>query len=1140
MITSADRVLLARLVGESTFERGVGYARTGAVRKATWSPGGTRVVGEIQGGEERPYYASVELTRSSGDRLSSFDGTCTCPVGWNCKHAVALVLAGEYQDASGQARSLTLVEGGTDRAPRSKRVPAKQGGDSSLRQRKTAGWELPLLDLLAAGTDTEPEYRGVDPADWNGSGGRGAKPFQIGLQFELVPSPRRTNDVAPRSGRAGPGIRVRPVLPGQKGNWIRTGVSWSNLEYLHYGRARTPGAVEQVAVARELLALSRLSRRGSAYRYGDDVVWLESITSRRLWDLLGEARDLGMALVGATRPPTPVIVHSSSAAAVMEVSRPDPSGLSLTASLVLDGQPIPLTSSVLLGWPAHGIAWWDDRSANFGPASLELAALTSPLDDAMCELLETRVLDIPADDEDRFLRSFLPTLRRKLPVRSSDPEVELPEEATPVLVLSVGYGEAHRIVLTWFRGTVGSEFREALWDDSTTGSYGGFGYGAFGSDAIGSGAAGNRAFGVGAVDSAAVGHGVPGDVIAEAMVEVGRVAASVSELFEYTSRGRRLAASSELEGMAAVRFATEVLPLLADLAGVEIVEDGPVPEYHEEVAAPVVSLSGAESKDNDWFDLTVTVTVGGQPVPFADLFVALAEERSHLILPSGTYFSLDRVELRELAQLIAEARALLEATDDTIRLSRFQASLFEDLQRIGVVTGFNWLAYLYEHRLGGILADDMGLGKTLEALALICHTRDQGLTDAPYLVVAPTTVVGNWASECQRFAPGLRVATVTETTARRGMLLAEVAGGSDVVITSYSLFRIEYEEYAAVTWAGLFLDEAQFAKNRRSQTYQRAKLLPVPFKVAMTGTPIENNLMELWSLLSITAAGLFVNPDRFGEYYRLPIERAGDTERLAQLRRRIRPVMLRRTKEQVASDLPDKQEQVLELELSPKHRRVYQTYLQRERQKVLGLLGDMSKNRMAIFRSLTLLRQASLDVSLIDDRYSTVPSTKLDALMEMLEDIVEDGHRVLVFSQFTRFLTLARKRIAAAGIGLCYLDGRTRKRDAVIDEFRSGDAPVFLISLKAGGFGLNLTEADYCILLDPWWNPATEAQAVDRVHRIGQTRKVMVYRLVAKDTIEEKVMALKARKSALFADVMDAGGLESGALTARDIQDLLE
>jgi SNF2 family DNA or RNA helicase len=293
-------------------------------------------------------------------------------------------------------------------------------------------------------------------------------------------------------------------------------------------------------------------------------------------------------------------------------------------------------------------------------------------------------------------------------------------------------------------------------------------------------------------------------------------------------------------------------------------------------------------------------------------------------------------------------------------------------------------------------------------------------------------------------------------------------------------------------------------------------------------------------LLSIAAPGLFANPDRFTEYYRVPIEKGMDRERLEQFRRRIRPLVLRRTKEQVASDLPDKQEQVLELDLSPKHKKVYQTYLQRERQKVLGLLDDMTKNRFEIFRSLTLLRQASLDVSLIDSAHTGVPSTKLDALMEMLDDIVADGHRVLVFSQFTRFLGLARERIRKAGIEHCYLDGRTRNRPAVISDFREGNAPVFLISLKAGGFGLNLTEADYCILLDPWWNPATEAQAVDRIHRIGQTRKVMVYRLVAKETLEEKVMALKAKKAALFANVMDGGGFESGAMTASDIRALLD
>jgi SNF2 family DNA or RNA helicase len=298
--------------------------------------------------------------------------------------------------------------------------------------------------------------------------------------------------------------------------------------------------------------------------------------------------------------------------------------------------------------------------------------------------------------------------------------------------------------------------------------------------------------------------------------------------------------------------------------------------------------------------------------------------------------------------------------------------------------------------------------------------------------------------------------------------------------------------------------------------------------------------MELWSLLAITAPGLMGDAKRFTTYYRNPVEREADAERLAQLRRRIRPLMLRRTKEQVAADLPAKLEQVLELELVPRHAKVYQAYLQRERQKVLGMLGDMRKHRFEIFRSLTLLRQASLDVGLVDEKHAGVPSTKLDALMEMVEEVVADGHRVLVFSQFTRFLQSARSRVESSGIDLCYLDGRTRNRTKVIDRFQNGEAPVFLVSLKAGGFGLNLTAADYCILLDPWWNPATEAQAVDRTHRIGQTKKVMVYRMVAKDTIEEKVMAMKAKKAALFANVIDSGELASGALTAEDIRSLIE
>ena len=249
--------------------------------------------------------------------------------------------------------------------------------------------------------------------------------------------------------------------------------------------------------------------------------------------------------------------------------------------------------------------------------------------------------------------------------------------------------------------------------------------------------------------------------------------------------------------------------------------------------------------------------------------------------------------------------------------------------------------------------------------------------------------------------------------------------------------------------------------------------------------------------------------------------------------------MLRRAKEVVAAELPEKTEQVLEVELSPKHRKVYDTYLHRERSKVLGLLDDMDGNRFEIFRSLTLLRQAALDVGLVDAAHAGVASTKLELLSEMVEDVVAEGHKVLIFSQFTRFLRSATAIIESLGIPVSYLDGTTKDRQGAIQEFREGDAQVFLISLKAGGFGLNLTEADYCILLDPWWNPATEAQAVDRAHRIGQTKNVMVYRLVAKDTIEEKVMAMKAKKAALFDDVINSGELSQGGLSAQDIRSLL-
>ena len=477
------------------------------------------------------------------------------------------------------------------------------------------------------------------------------------------------------------------------------------------------------------------------------------------------------------------------------------------------------------------------------------------------------------------------------------------------------------------------------------------------------------------------------------------------------------------------------------------------------------------------------------------------------------------------------------------------------------VEGYRWLTFLYEHRMGGILADDMGLGKTVQALALLAHAIEEHRTAvpgepfAPFLVVAPTSVISNWAAEAERFLPGAKVVTITETTAGKTPLAERVAG-AHLVLTSYTLLRMDEDAYASYAaglgsgegpgtpgWGALLLDEAQFVKNTGTRAWSIARAMPARTKIAMTGTPIENNLMELWALLAIVADGLFPSARAFRDLYARPAESGEDPAHAAattaRLRRRIRPLMLRRTKELVAAELPAKNDVRVNLPLAPGHRRIYDTHLQRERQKVLGLLEDMDKNRFTIFQSLTLLRRLALDAALIDpDAYEGVTSAKREYLVERLPELLAGGHRVLVFSQFTGYLKSIARALGEKGIDHLYLDGSTRNRAEVIEAFRAGAAPVFLISLKAGGFGLNLTEADHVFIMDPWWNPAAEQQAVDRIHRIGQEREVHVYRLVAEGTIEEKVMQLKASKAALFDAVVGEGEFASAAVTAEDVREL--
>jgi SNF2 family DNA or RNA helicase len=700
-----------------------------------------------------------------------------------------------------------------------------------------------------------------------------------------------------------------------------------------------------------------------------------------------------------------------------------------------------------------------------------------------------------------------------------------------------------------------------------------------------------------------------GDLFADVVAQMRINALGTAAVLSLTSRRARTAPT--LRGIyVQQRWRCVDLPPPPPDVDVEIL--GTPISYAEADEAPTVSLAITESGEStDWFDLDVQVRVGDQDVPIRTLVTALTLGEEHVILPSGTWFRVDRPELQELRRLIDEARAMSDDPKGPLRLSAYQADLWAELEELGVVqeqserwrslvaglagaaegaplepvevpaglaatlrhyqhSGFEWLTFLRRSGLGGILADDMGLGKTMQTLAMILRavqdrettqvrqtTHPVGdatdATDAdsaareggeraaypPFVVVAPTSVLPTWLAEAARFAPSLRVVALGETTKRRGGSIAAAVAGADLVVTTYAVFRIDAEAFRECAWSALILDEAQFVKNHQSQVYQCARLLPAPTKLAITGTPMENNLMELWALLSIVAPGLFPRPSAFQEHFRRPIESGAAPERLDTLRRRIRPVMLRRTKEAVASELPPKQEQVIEVALSPRHRRIYDRVLAHERQRILGLLDDAQRNRIAILRSLTRMRRLCLDPVLDDPAHAGIGSAKVDALLELLGPVLSEGHQALVFSQFTGYLATVRSRLDAEGISYAYLDGRTRKREEAIESFRSGERSLFLVSLKAGGFGLTLTEADYVFLLDPWWNPATEAQAIDRTHRIGQDKHVFVYRLVAADTIEDKVLALQARKRELFARVVDEGALSGGALSADDIRGLL-
>jgi superfamily II DNA or RNA helicase len=462
-------------------------------------------------------------------------------------------------------------------------------------------------------------------------------------------------------------------------------------------------------------------------------------------------------------------------------------------------------------------------------------------------------------------------------------------------------------------------------------------------------------------------------------------------------------------------------------------------------------------------------------------------------------------------------------------------ALLRPYQKLGVA----WFNFLALNNLGGILADEMGLGKTVQALAFL------SLLPAPALVICPSSLVVNWHREATRFTPDRKCVVIHGPA--RGELFKEIPH-ADLVITSYALLRRDAARYAETEFSAVVLDEAQHIKNPESQNAQSALSLRARHRFVLTGTPIENSLRDIWSIMQFVLPGYLGNRTDFKERYEEPIRSDPQGPQHRRLIQRLSPFVLRRRKEMVAPELPKKIEQVAYCELTTQQRLVYAALLTAAREQVAEVAPQKrpAQSRMLILTALLRLRQAACDLRLLDPergiatQNAAETSGKVDLLRELLAEAIDGGHRVIVFSQFVSMLKLIEAELAQSEIEYAYLDGQTVDRQNVVDRFQAGNAPVFLMSLKAGGVGLNVTAADTVIHFDPWWNPAVEAQATDRAHRIGQTKVVTSYKLIARETVEEKILALQERKRSLVEATMSSEEPLMEGLTMDEIRSLFD
>jgi superfamily II DNA or RNA helicase len=1071
-----------------SFEKGRPYQRQGLVRDLRADKGGQRLIASVKGTRPRPYHVFVEIADSDPVSLSA---RCSCPVGWNCKHAAAVLLEALHNPP-----------------------PIEQAEENPLSG-PVGGW---LHHLQQAASPP-------------------ASPEAIAYRFDRPPHPGLPFSIE---------LRVVRIL--------KTG-DWGAARTLPSVQLQNPTANYVTPADRAIIQLLRNGSWSSQLQLAEDPEIVDLAlrrmiaTGRARWqDLASPPLGLGPAR------------HGRLAWEVGADGRQ-------RVAVALDEE-----SAVVLPSAAPWYVLPNERLA--GPVALDLPR----------SLVR---IALSAPPVTKFEAAAVGTaLERDFPgVAIPRPRSDLVEEIRndpPVPTLMLANRKR-----SWSYWGV----RSKDWDDNIDLALLGFRYGDTVVDPDETRSE-ERSF----EDGRIVVRRRDRTAERAALKRLEAFGLHALDRFEARSRDAGRVAFGFPEGQEDwPDFVYDAVPQLAG--------EGWRIEFEESFRHRVVDGAGEwtaelEEAGGWWFSLDLGIEVDGQRVALLPVLTSLLGRLRDMGTPgqldalarNGTVFGrlddgrhvalpLERtkailatlVELYHPASISAAGKLAMSAGEMTglagveaatrlrwlggerLRALADRLSTFSGVVKVeppaGLKTelrpyqreGLDWLQFLRAYDLGGILADDMGLGKTVQALAHILVEKSEGRLDRPCLVVCPTSVVPNWLAEAARLAPELRVLSLHGPDRRQRF--TEISN-ADLVVTTYALLPRDADHLLPIGWHIAVLDEAQAIKNAAAKTTQLVCRLDARHRFCLTGTPMENHLGELWSQFAFLMPGLLGDAKRFARVFRAPIEKKQDGERRAVLSARLKPFLLRRTKSLVAADLPPKTEMLRPLELSGPQRDLYETVRVAMHEKVRREIAEkgFARSHIVLLDALLKLRQVCCDPRLVKlaaaRRVSA--SAKLEHLMEMLPSLIEDGRQILLFSQFTSMLDLIKPALAVEGIDFVELRGDTKDRAGPVARFQKGKVPLFLISLKAGGTGLNLTAADTVIHYDPWWNPAVEDQATDRAHRIGQDKPVFVYKLIAQGTVEERMLELQQRKKALVAGIYDAGGNTAAGLEAADIERLFE